>query len=89
MRVFLITALATLLYGCSLFGTYVWSHPQKSQSAQLTDKAECQLMSSIVFGSNEALLALAKNPNPKPNPRLEADCLAAKGYNIIFIPKQA
>jgi hypothetical protein len=45
-------------------------------------------MSSIVFGSNEALLALAKNPNPKPNPGLEADCLAAKGYNRTFIPKQ-
>ncbi len=89
MRLILITTLSTFLYGCSLFGTYVWSHPQKSQSAQLADKTECQSMSSIVFGSNEALLALAKNPNPKPNPRLEADCLAAKGYNRIFIPKQA
>ena len=89
MRFFLILSLTTVLSGCSLFGTYTWLHPKKSESAQLTDKAECAAMSSIVFGSNEALLQLAKNPNPKPNPGLEADCLAAKGYNRIFIPKQA
>jgi hypothetical protein len=88
MRLFLIITLATVLNGCSLFGTYVWSHPQKAQSTQLADKAECLSISSIVFGSNEALLALAKNPNPKPNPRLEADCLVTKGYNRTFIPKQ-
>lgn len=88
MRFILIITLATALNGCSLFGTYIWSHPSKTQSAQSADKSECLAMSSVVFGSNEALLALANNTNPKPNPRLEADCLVAKGYNRTFIPKQ-
>lgn len=89
MKIYLAIPLALLLTGCSLFGSYTWLHPKKSESAQLADKAECIAMSSIVFGSNDALLALAKNPNPQPNRGLEADCLAAKGYNRIFIRKQA
>ena len=89
MRFFIVIFLTTLVSGCSLFGSYTWLHPKKSESAQLADKAECIAMSSIVFGSNDALLALAKNPNPQPNRGLEADCLAAKGYNRIFIRKQA
>ena len=88
MRYFLTILVAVLVSGCSLFGTYVWLHPEKAESQQLADKSECADLSTIVYGSPEALLALAKDGKAKPNPRLEADCLAAKGYNQVFIPKQ-
>ena len=88
MHYFLTIFIAILVSGCSLFGTYVWLHPAKSEAQQLADKSECADLSTIVYGSPDALLALAKSGKATPNPRLEADCLAAKGYNQVFIPKQ-
>ena len=87
MRLIIALPLITLLSGCSLFGTYTWLHPQKTDAADKADRAECLAMASIVFGSNADLLALAKSGTSKPNRGLEADCLAAKGYRRTFVPK--
>ena len=88
MRIFSLFLMITMLSGCSLFGSYAWVHPEKTERQQLAERSECVALSSIVHTSPEALLALAESGKATPNPRLEADCLASKGYSQIFIPKK-
>lgn len=85
MRFFFILILATLLTGCSLFGSFVWIHPEKTETVKAADKAECLALASIVYGSPEDLLNFAKNDSPEPNRGIEADCLVQKGYRRTFI----
>ena len=84
MRLLSILTLFFLLNGCSLFGKFVWSHPEKTTAKQIADKAECLALSSIVYGSPEDLLNLAENGASKPNKGIEADCLAQKGFKRSF-----
>jgi len=88
MRVIFLLSLAAFVSACSLFGSYTWLHPEKAETAQLADKSECLALASIVYGSNEDLLNLAKSGTAKPNRGVEADCLAEKGYRRIFVRAQ-
>ena len=84
MRVVSILILAFLMNACSLFGNFVWLHPAKTAEAQAADKSECLALASIVYGSPEDLLSLAKTGASTPNRGLEADCLTQKGYKRTF-----
>lgn len=87
MRFFFVLILSLLLNGCSLFGSYVWLNPAKAKVEQTADKSECLALASIVYGSPEALLSLAKNGSTSPNKGVEADCLVEKGYRRTFTKK--
>jgi len=76
-----------MLNGCSLFGNYMWLHPTKVETEQTADKSECLALSSIVYGSPEALLSLATSGEKDPDRAIEADCLAEKGYRRVFTKK--
>jgi len=88
MRVIILLSLATVISACSLFGSYAWLHPEKTETMQLADKSECLALASIVYGSNEDLLNLATFGTAKPNRGVEADCLAEKGYRRVFTRTQ-
>jgi len=85
MRVVFILSLTVFVSACSLFGSYSWLHPEKTETMQLADKSECLALASIVYGSPEDLLSLATSGIAKPNRGVEADCLAEKGYRRAFI----
>lgn len=87
MRYSLVLTLSILLSGCSLLGDYTWSHPKKTEVAQSHDKAECLALASIVYGSNEDLLKLAKSGQAKPNKGVESDCLAERGYKRVLVKR--
>ncbi|MGB1310285.1 MAG: hypothetical protein ACPG47_03700 [Leucothrix sp.] len=85
MRLTFIFAAVLLLNGCSLFGTYTWSHPQKTAVAQAEDKSECQALASVVYTSPDALLKLAQQGPQPPNKGVEADCLVEKGFKRVRV----